>query len=195
MVNFSDRISVSKVATSSQQIAHPLTAVWGESTIESCRLPSRQRLRGRSNRQVPMGRAARVCAAILPLLVARRPRATAGCGSDLTTLGPTPVDQGIVIYIHADFRGSSQGIVSDVHDLTKTEGPCSTGGEGEKPTWRECVSSVRVFPGWSAILYRDEDFKGRSVTITSDMPDLNTLPGPCDDTFNDCVRSIRVTRQ
>ena len=143
-----------------------------------------------------MGRAARVCAAILPLLVGdAATAATAGCGSDLTTLGPTPVDQGIVIYIHADFRGSSQGIVSDVHDLTKTEGPCSTGGEGEKPTWRECVSSVRVFPGWSAILYRDEDFKGRSVTITSDMPDLNTLPGPCDDTFNDCVRSIRVTRQ
>ena len=137
-----------------------------------------------------MGRAARVCAGILALLVT----ATAGCGSDLVTLGPTPVDQGIVIYIHADFSGSSQGIVADVQDLTKTEGPCSRGEEGEKPTWRECVSSVRVFPGWSAIFYRDEDFKGRSMTITSDMPDLNTLPGPCDGTFNDCVRSIRVTR-
>jgi hypothetical protein len=111
-----------------------------------------------------MGRAARFCAAILSLLVAAT-AATAGCGSDLITLGPTPVDQGIVIYIHADFSGSSQGIVADVQDLTKTEGPCSRGEEGEKPTWRECVSSVRVFPGWSAILYRDDDFKGRSVTL------------------------------
>ena len=144
-----------------------------------------------------MGRAARVCAAILPLVIATTATtaATAGCGSDMTTLGPTPVDQGIVIYIHSDFRGSSQGIVADVHDLTKTEGPCSRGDEGEKPSWRECVSSVRVFPGWSATLYRDEDFKGRSMTISSDTPNLSILSGPCDGTFNDCVRSIRVTRQ
>ena len=41
-------------------------------------------------------------------------------------------------------------------------------------------------------LYRDEDFKGRNVTVTSDTPDLRTLPGPCDRGFNDCVTSIRV---
>ena len=50
-----------------------------------------------------MERVARIYVVVLPLLLA-------GCGSDMTTLGPTPVDQGIVIYIHADFRGSSQGI-------------------------------------------------------------------------------------
>ena len=151
------------------------------------RLLSRQRLRSRWTGQVPMERVARIYVVVLPLLLA-------GCGSDMTTLGPTPVDQGIVIYIHADFRGSSQGIVADVHDLRKTEGPCSRGEEGEKPSWRECVSSVRVFPGWSATFYRDEDFKGRSMTIASDTPNLSILSGPCDGTFNDCVRSIRVTR-
>ena len=57
------------------------------------------------------------------------------------------------------------------------------------------MSSVRVFPGWSATLYRDEDFKGRSITVTSDTLNLRTLPGPCDGSFNDCVTSIRVTRQ
>jgi hypothetical protein len=57
------------------------------------------------------------------------------------------------------------------------------------------VSSIHVFPGWSAILYRDEDFKGRNVAIVADTPDLRGLPGPCDGTFNDCVRSIRVTKQ
>ena len=45
------------------------------------------------------------------------------------------------------------------------------------------------------ILYADENFEGRRMTITSDTPDLSILPGPCDRTFNDCVRSIRVTRQ
>ena len=119
----------------------------------------------------------------------------AGCESDLSVLGPTPPDQGIVIFVHADYTGSSQAVNVDVHDLTKTEGPCSSGAEGEAPTWRNCVSSVRVFPGWSATLYRDEDFKGRSITLDADAPNLRNLPGPCDGSFNDCVRSIRVTRQ
>jgi hypothetical protein len=119
----------------------------------------------------------------------------AGCGSDLLVLGPTPGDQGIVIFVHAGYAGSSQAVNVDVHDLTKTEGPCSSGAEGEAPTWRKCVSSVRVFPGWSATFYKDEDFKGRSITLTADTPNLRDLPGPCDGSFNDCVRSIRVTRQ
>jgi hypothetical protein len=119
----------------------------------------------------------------------------AGCGTDLSVLGPTPPDQGIVIFVHADYAGSSQAVNVDVHDLTKTEGPCSSGGEGEQPTWKKCVSSVRVFPGWSATLYDDEDFKGRSITLTADTPNLRDLTGPCDGSFNDCVRSIRVTKQ
>jgi hypothetical protein len=119
----------------------------------------------------------------------------AACESDLIVLGPTPPDQGIVIYVHADFVGASQAINVDVADLERTEGPCTSGAEGEEPTWDECVSSVRVLPGWSATLYRDEDFSGRSVTVTSDTPNLRNMPGPCDGSFNDCVRSIRVTRQ
>ncbi len=119
----------------------------------------------------------------------------AACESDLIVLGPTPPDQGIVIYVHADFVGASQAVNVDVADLERTEGPCTSGAEGEEPTWDECVSSVRVLPGWSATLYRDEDFKGRSVTVTSDAPNLRGMPGPCDGSFNDCVRSIRVARQ
>ena len=135
-----------------------------------------------------MTRAARVGAVLFPLLLG-------GCGSDLVILGPTPADRGIVIFIHADFTGSSQAIDVDVRDLIKAQGPCSSGAEGEQPSWGQCVSSVRVMPGWAATLYRDEDFKGRSVTVTADTPDLRRLPGPCDGGFNDCVRSIRVRKQ
>jgi peptidase inhibitor family I36 len=119
----------------------------------------------------------------------------AACGSDFLVLGPTPPDEGIVIYIHADFAGSSQALNIDVHDLGKVEGPCTTGQEGEVPTWDDCISSVRVLPGWSATLYHDEDYKGRSLTITADTPNLRNIPGPCDDSFNDCISSIRVTKQ
>jgi len=135
-----------------------------------------------------MPRALRVCVAVLSFLLAR-------CGEDLAVLGPTPPGEGIIIFIHVDFAGSSQAINVDVRDLQKTEGPCSSGGEGETPSWRKCVSSVRVFPGWTATLYRDEDFKGQSVTLTADVPNLRELPGPCDGSFNDCARSIKVTKQ
>ena len=100
-----------------------------------------------------------------------------------------------MIFLHADFLGASQALNVDVQDLTRIQGPCSSGAEGEVPSWGKCVSSVRVLPGWSATFYRDEDFKGRSITLTADTPKLQNLPGPCDGSFNDCVTSIRVTRQ
>ena len=117
------------------------------------------------------------------------------CTEPLRTLGPTPSDEGIAIYVHSNFAGSSQSLNVDVGDLDKVEGPCSRGEEGEHPTWSDCVSSVRVLQGWSATLYRDRDFKGSSVTLTADTPNLRQLPGPCDGSFNDCVSSIRVGRQ
>jgi hypothetical protein len=118
----------------------------------------------------------------------------AACGS-IPSLGPTPADEGIVIYVHADFGGPSQALNVDVPDLGKVRGACSTGGEGEVPTWHDCISSVKVLPGWTATLYRDPNYKGASVAVTSDTPDLRRLSGPCDkDGFNDCVSSIRVSR-
>jgi peptidase inhibitor family I36 len=120
----------------------------------------------------------------------------AGCeDTSWIILGPTPTDQGIVIFIHADYTGSSQAMNVDVRDLTRAQGPCSGGAEGEVPSWKDCVSSVRVLPGWTATLYDEKDYKGRSVTITSDAPDLRNLPGPCDGNFNDCALSIRVAKQ
>ena len=121
--------------------------------------------------------------------------AIAACSdSDFEILGPTPRDEGIILSMHANFAGPSQALNVDVRDLTRVEGPCSGGGEGETPTWTECVSSIRVLPGWSATLFEDEDYKGESLTITADTPNLRDIPGPCDDSFNDCVRSIRVRR-
>lgn len=117
-----------------------------------------------------------------------------GCSEPLEILGPTPAGEGITIYLHAGYAGPSQAINHDVSDLEKVEGPCTHGGEGEVPTWSDCISSARVEPGWSVTLYRDDDFKGRSVTLTADTPNLTALPGPCDGSFNDCVSSIRVTK-
>lgn len=118
-----------------------------------------------------------------------------GCTTPLETLGPTPQEEGITFYLHAGFAGTAQAINRDVSDLAKVEGPCTRGEEGEKPTWSDCVSSVHVVSGWTATLYRDREYKGTSVTLTADSPNLRELPGPCDGSFNDCVSSIRVSRQ
>jgi len=115
---------------------------------------------------------------------------------NLISLAPTPPGEGIVIFLNVDFGGPSQALNVDVPDLGKVEGACSKGGEGEMPTWSDCISSVRVNPGWAATLYRDKDYKGASVMVTADTPNLRDLRGPCNkDSFNDCVSSIRVARQ
>lgn len=119
----------------------------------------------------------------------------AGCAG-VPALGPTPAGEGIIIYPHASFVGPSQGINVDVSDLGRVQGPCSSGAEGEVPSWADCISSVRVLPGWSTTLYEDPDYKGRSITLTADAPDLTEFPGPCKNkTFNDCISSIRVARR
>jgi hypothetical protein len=57
------------------------------------------------------------------------------------------------------------------------------------------MSSLRVISGWTVTLYEDKDFRGRSVTVTADTPNLTALPGPCDGSFNDCVSSLKVAKQ
>ena len=119
----------------------------------------------------------------------------AACGS-VPSLGPTPAGEGIIFYLHADFSGPSQALNVDVPNLGKVQGSCSSGGEGEMPHWGDCISSVKVMPGWRAILYRDENYKGASVVVDADIPNLRAVRGPCDDdSFNDCVSSIRIARK
>jgi peptidase inhibitor family I36 len=118
-----------------------------------------------------------------------------GCGG-IPALGPTPADEGIVIYVHSAYAGPGQALNVDVTDLAKVQGSCSGGAEGEIPTWDDCISSVKVQRGWTATLYRDANYKGASVALTADTPNLRDLSGPCaKDGFNDCVSSIRVARQ
>jgi peptidase inhibitor family I36 len=117
------------------------------------------------------------------------------CGS-FDTLGPTPLDEGVILYIHADFVGSSQQVNSDVADFGDVEGPCVVSSDdGSTATWDDCISSIRVLPGWRARLYRDPDFRGASIEVTEDLHDLTAVSGPCHGTFNDCASSIRVSRR
>jgi hypothetical protein len=115
--------------------------------------------------------------------------------TDLKPLGPTPLDEGIVLYIHAGFQGPSQSINSDIRNLGDVEGPCAEGDDASSLTWNDCVSSVRVLPGWGATLYGDRNFRGATLEVTGDLADLKVISGPCSGSYNDCVSSIRVYRR
>src|SRR5262245_53594693 len=117
------------------------------------------------------------------------------CGS-FERLGPTPLDEGVIVYIHADFIGSSQQVNADVADFGDVEGPCVVSSDDSATaTWDNCISSIRVLPGWRATLYRDKDFKGASLEVDEDLPNLKEMAGPCSGSFNDCASSIRVSRR
>ena len=77
-------------------------------------------------------------------------------------------------------------------NLSKGWGPpLITPGESET-VWDDCISSVRVAPGWEAHLYEHPNFGGWDQIVLEDVLDLGQVLGPCDETLDDCVSSIRV---
>ncbi len=128
-----------------------------------------------------------VSAAVLALLVC-------ACGAP-QPIGPTPLDEGIVVFMHAGFRGTSQQLAMDVSDLGKVQGPCGGDESESSRTWNDCISSVRVLPGWGATLYGDKNFRGAALEITEDAADLGARVGSCSGSYDDCISSIRVYRR
>jgi hypothetical protein len=129
---------------------------------------------------------------ICGLLAAATGLTISGCGTQ--RLGPTPVGQGIIVFVHSGFRGTSQQVGEDVPDLTKIEGPCQLDENGGGGSWNDCISSIRVLPGWRARIYGDKNYRGAVLDVTGDVEDLDTIRGDCSGSYDDCVSSIRVTR-
>ena len=124
---------------------------------------------------------------------------TIACADELPT-APSELLAGIVVYEHANFEGESGHITEDISDLQGFDGPCERTDYSDRystteHSWNDCISSVRVAPGWSATLYRDDGYDDDALTITADMPNLQLAPHDCDHGgLNDCVTSVRVRR-
>lgn len=126
-----------------------------------------------------------------------------GCNKRLPT-APSELTEGLVIYQDSNARGRSAHVTADIPDLEKVDGPCSktvttTNANGQTVTrqefsWDNCVSSLRIAPGWRAVLYGDDNYRGGSIEVTADVADLKLVTGSCGDGFDDCVSSIRVFR-
>ena len=119
---------------------------------------------------------------------------------DSLPMAPSDLQSGLIIYEHANYQGASAHLTESVANLDDFKGPCieyeSSGGTTTtRETWDDCISSVRLAPGWRATLYRDDGYDGDTLDVTGDIANLQLSPGDCDhDGFNDCTTSIRVFR-
>jgi len=126
----------------------------------------------------------------------------AGC-QDKLPAAPGELATGIVIYEHANYGGGSAHIDRDLSDLQDYQGPCkheSCGGPYNTCSatydWNDCISSIKVAPGWRATVYVDTGFHQDWLDVTADVADFGQVRGYChDDTWNDCISSIRVRQQ
>jgi hypothetical protein len=121
-----------------------------------------------------------------------------GCETPELPFAPSPLETGIVLFEHANFHGNSAHLTGDLPDLREFKGPCvhDDGDGGVSRDWNDCVSSVRVAPGWRATIYRDDDFRDDALEITADVPNLQLVAGDCPhEGLNDCVSSVRVRRE
>ena len=121
-----------------------------------------------------------------------------GCSAPELPMSPTSFTSGVILYEHANFLGNSAYIASDVSDLRDFTGPCvhDDGSGSVSRDWNDCVSSVKVAPGWRATIYRGTGFGDDALEIVVDVPNLQLVRGDCDhDGMNDCVSSVRVRQQ
>lgn len=137
---------------------------------------------------------------LLATLVCGLALVLAGCEKELP-VAPSDWATGIIIYEHANYLGEDALVDKDISNLKDYKGPCGeTSGTGTSESttysWKNCISSIRVAPGWKATLYEDTNFKGKSVEIATDASNLQLVAGDCDHGgFNDCTESIRISRQ
>ncbi len=100
-----------------------------------------------------------------------------------------PLTAGVRIYESYDFGGVSLQLTGDVADLKDYGESCDGETDSLFANWDDCVSSIRVAPGWKAVMYEDDDFKGDSLEVKSDVHDLG------DYHMDNKVTSIQVRRQ
>jgi len=76
-----------------------------------------------------------------------------------------PFNDGVCVYERPDYQGREQcwSDGSEISDL------------GRSGNWSNRISSIRVIGRARAVLYRDIDFRGESVVIDRDVPDLRDV--------------------
>jgi Peptidase inhibitor family I36 len=124
-----------------------------------------------------------------------------GCEMASLPSAPSDLTSGVSIYEHANFSGDSALLTTSSTNLSDFKGPCehsdtdANGHTSYTYDWNDCMSSVRVAPGWRAVIYRDTNYRGQSLELTADAPNLQLVAGECShDGLNDCITSVKVIK-
>ena len=136
------------------------------------------------------------------LLLALAALCLARCQEKLPA-APDTLVEGITVYEHANYEGASALLTGDAGDLAAFKGPCEhshynsfTNTFDTTYDWTDCISSIKVAPGWRATVFEDSNFHDDALEVTADLPNLAQVRGDTvNDTWNDCISSIRVRRQ
>jgi hypothetical protein len=95
---------------------------------------------------------------------------------------PPRVSEGVCVYDEQGFKGREQcwNAGTELNDLARAG------------NWSDRISSIRVFGGAVAVFYRDIQFRGESVVIDRDMPDLRQLSAGGFRNWNNQISSLVV---
>ena len=95
------------------------------------------------------------------------------------------ISDGICVYDRPDFHGRSQcwGAGADLRDL-------ATAGN-----WSDRISSIRIFGRASVVAYRDVGFRGESITIDRDIPNLAQLSARSLRNWDRQISSLQVENE
>jgi hypothetical protein len=118
-----------------------------------------------------------------------------GCGGSPTAPSAADRENGVTIYADPRLRGRSELLLKDIEDLDDLKNGCDKGGILHPLNFDDCISSIHVPQGFRVTVYEDPRYRGDSVTFTSDVQDLDDVKGPCGGDFDDCISSIRISRQ
>jgi len=92
------------------------------------------------------------------------------------------LNEGVCVYDHPNYQGRSQ---------------CWNGSEslsdlGRQGGWSDRISSIRVFGGTRAVVYRDIGFRGTSFVVARDIPDLARISGQGFRNWDHQISSIQI---
>jgi len=92
------------------------------------------------------------------------------------------VTDGICVFDRPNFEGRSQcwNAGEQLNDLARNG------------NWSDKISSIRVFGRAAAVLYRDIGFRGQSIVIDSDIPDLSRFSGRGFGSWNNQISSMQI---
>jgi hypothetical protein len=106
----------------------------------------------------------------------------------------TGASEGLTLFQHPNFEGDSVTVAGGFSDFDDLRGPCNA-TSSTSGNWDDCVSSIRVDPGWGGVIFEDPDYRGDRLEVLGDITDLEDVRGPCGDDWDDCISSIQVSRR